>query len=286
MKNHPVWRFENQMPEGRAFEIYHATNTTPQPTIYQSHHFYELYFILRGSIRVIVEDADVSPALGDAIIYPPHCMHRVTHTDPSKPYERFYIYLSKDFLQSISTDEVDFVQALEQLTAGHRYCLKPGAAAVQALVPMADEIIKAARDLSPEAVLANRCRMIIYLLRVLDTLKQSIASTPDGPSTRMSELIRYINQNAAQPLPLDHLADVFGISKYALLHEFKDYTGMPIHQYILTRRVILARQLIQQGIKPRQACEESGFTDYTSFYRAFKARTGKAPTQYSKAQTE
>ncbi|MBQ7850907.1 MAG: helix-turn-helix domain-containing protein [Clostridia bacterium] len=286
MHNHPVWRFENQMPPGREFEIFHSTNTNPQPSIYQSHHFYELFFILRGSIRVIVEESDLSPALGDVLIYPPHCMHRVTHTDSSLPYERFYIYLSKEFLNSISTEDYSFTEHLERLTAGGRNCLQPGSEAVRELVPMADEIIEAARDTSPESIIANRCRMVIYLVRLLKLLEASIPTDVDSETTRMNEMIRYINQNAAQPLSLDQLAEVFGISKFVLLHEFKDYTGMSIYQYILTRRVILAQQLIQQGVKPHQACEQCGFTDYTSFYRAFKARTGKSPNQYAKGAQE
>ncbi len=286
MNEHPVWRFGNQMPQGREFEIYHATNTTSQPTIYHSHHYYELYFILRGSIRVIVEERDISPVMGETLIYPPHCMHRVIHTDPSQPYERFYIYLTREFLASISTEGYDFVAVLDGLTQGGRNCVQPGEEAVRALVPMADEIIEGARDTSPAGMLANRCRMTIYLIRLLSLLEQSVASKTESPASRMSELISYINQNAAQALSLDHLEAVFGISKYALLHEFKDYTGMSIYQYILTRRIILAQQLIRQGVKPRQACEESGFADYTSFYRAFKARTGKSPTQYVKAQME
>ena len=100
----------------------------------------------------------------------------------------------------------------------------------------------------------------------------------------MSELIRYINQNAAQPLTLDQLSEVFGISKFALLHEFKAHTGVSVYQYILTRRVLLAQEMIRQGAKPRQACEESGFADYAGFYRAFKARTGMSPNQYGKTQ--
>lgn len=284
MNNHPVWRFGNQMPDGREFEIYHALNTNPQPTIYQGHHFYELYFILRGAIRVIVDEVDMQPALGDALIYPPNCMHRVIHTDPSQPYERFYVYLSRDFLNAVSTPEYSFTEKLTRLTSGGRNCLQPGEQAVLALVPMADEIIEAARDTSPAAALANRCRMIIFLIHLLGLLEDSVAASNDSASTRMNELIRYINQNASSPLPLDHLAEVFGISKYALLHEFKQYTGMSIHQYIMTRRVILAQQLIQQGAKPNQACAQSGFTDYASFYRAFKARTGKSPTQFGKAE--
>lgn len=220
------------------------------------------------------------------LIYPPHCMHRVIHTDPSQPYERFYIYLSKEFLNSISTNEYNFTEKLAHLSAEGSHLLHPGEQEVLSLVPMADEIIQAARDPAPGATLANRCRMVIFLIHLLDILEESVIVTNDKEATRMNQLIRYINQNASAPLPLDHLSDVFGISKYALLHEFKNYTGMSIHQYILTRRVILAQQLIQQGAKPHQVCEQCGFSDYASFYRAFRARTGKSPTQYGKAKTD
>ena len=286
MMDHPLWRFGNQMPQGREFEIYHSINTNPQPSIYQSHHFYEIYFLLQGSLRVIVDELGLNPVLGETLIYPPNCMHRITHTDSTVPYERFYIYLSKEYLSAVSTADYSFIQELEQLTAGGRCFFRPGEEAVRELTEKADEIIEAARDTSPAAVLANRCRMTMYLIRLLGLLKESIASTEDSASSRMNELIRYINQNAAQPLSLDQLEEVFGISKYVLLHEFKDYTGMSVYQYILTRRVILAQQLIQQGAKPNQACEQSGFSDYTSFYRAFKARTGKSPNQYSKTLQE
>ncbi len=282
MKNHPVWRFGNQMPAGREFEIYHSTNTTPQPSLYQGHTYYEIFFLLRGSVRVIVDELDVSPVMGEALIYPPQCMHRVTHTDPSLPYERFYIYLSKEYLKTAGSADYNFATELENLTANGRYYFRPGKEAVQELVEKADEIIEAAKDTTPEGILTNRCRMTMYLIRLLKLLKDSIAFTADSATSRMNDLIRYINQNAAQPLSLDHLEEVFGISKFVMLHEFKDYTGMSIYQYILTRRIILAQQLIQQGAKPNQACEQSGFTDYTSFYRAFKARTGKSPNQYSK----
>lgn len=283
MMNHPIWRYENQMPDGREFEIYHSKNTTPQPLIYQSHHFYELYFILQGVIRVIADEQDICPVLGDVLIYPPGCMHRVMHTDPSLPYERFYIYLSKEFLQSVSTEDYRFIDLLNQFTKDGHHCFNLGEKALSDLVPMADEIIEAARDTTPGGILANRCRMTMYLIHLLSLLEESVASSVDSSSSRMNDLIRYINQNAAQPLSLDHLEEEFGISKFVLLHEFKDYTGMPIYQYILTRRVILAEQLIRQGAKPKQACEESGFSDYTSFYRAFRARTGKSPSQYGKA---
>ena len=114
MTNHPVWRFANQMPAGREFEIFHSLNTNPQPSIYQSHHFYEIYFLLQGSIRVIVDELDLNPVMGETLIYPPNCMHRISHTDASLPYERFYIYLSKEYLSSVSTADYNFIQELDK----------------------------------------------------------------------------------------------------------------------------------------------------------------------------
>lgn len=285
MKDHPVWHYENQMPEGREFEIYHASTVLPQPTIYHSHPFYELYFILRGSIRVIVEEMDISPVPGEVLIYPPNCMHRVSHQEPTEPYERFYIYLSKKFLSSVSTDGYNFTDILDQLASDGRNHISCGAQTVQNFVPMIDEIIEAAGDTSPAATLANRCRMTIFLIHLFAILEKNISAVSDHSSTRMTDLISYINEHASEFLSLDSLSDQFSVNKYALLHEFKKYTGMSVYQYILTRRTIMAQQLIRQGVKPGEACDRSGFSDYASFYRAFKARTGKTPTQYARSQS-
>lgn len=280
--NASPWQFENHMPPGREFEIHHTTNTNPQPSIFHGHGFYEIYFLLSGSLNVIVESQDITPVLGEVLIYPPQCMHRVTHTDSSQPYERFYIYLSKEYLSAASTADYRLADHLDALTAGGRCRFSLGKQAVLSLVPMADEIITASSDISPAGVLANRCRMTLYLIKLLRLLEKSVDVQNNGCPTPMNSLLHYINQNAAKPLSLDHLEEVFSQSKYILLHEFKDYTGVSVYHYILTRRINLAQQLIEQGVKPSQACQQCGFADYTSFYRAFKARTGLSPTQYSK----
>ena len=40
------------------------------------------------------------------------------------------------------------------------------------------------------------------------------------------------------------------------------------------------QELIRQGVKPKDAGTQCGFSDYSSFFRAFKARTGVSPEQY------
>lgn len=286
MTDHPIWRFDDQMPQGREFAIFHSTKAMLQPSVYHGHSYYEIYFLLQGNVQVVVEDQHWTPVVGDTLIYPPQCMHRMIYTESTQPYERFYIYLSVEYLNAISTQDYNFNVELEKLTQNGNYYFCPGEEAVQELVKRADEIIDAARNDSPDEVLCNRYRMAMYLIHLLNSLKESVANPSQSIPHRMNDLIRYINNNAAQPLSIEQLGQVFGLSRSVLMHDFKEYTGMPIYQYILIRRVLLAQELIQKGMKPGQACKQSGFSDYASFYRIFKARTGQSPNQYSKSLNE
>ena len=43
------------------------------------------------------------------------------------------------------------------------------------------------------------------------------------------------------------------------------------------RRLLMARQLLSAGVPAGQVSSNCGFSDYTSFYRAFKAEYGINP---------
>lgn len=62
--------------------------------------------------------------------------------------------------------------------------------------------------------------------------------------------------------------------------------GCTFNQYINRYRVEYAKDLIlkQPGIKITTICTESGFNNETSFFRAFKAHTGKTPREWMGSQ--
>ena len=43
-----------------------------------------------------------------------------------------------------------------------------------------------------------------------------------------------------------------------------------MHQYILEKRILAARNLILSGMPATSACMECGFKDYSTFSRAYK----------------
>ena len=121
MKERRVWDRGNQMPPGREFEAYHFVDTAAQPMFYHNHPHYEIYFYVQGHSRIIVEGLDLKPVRGDVLIYPPGIMHRNIHLDTEIPYERFYFFARREFLQSISAADYDIPGTIERMTENDHY---------------------------------------------------------------------------------------------------------------------------------------------------------------------
>ena len=280
MEQPRFWERSNQMPPGREFEAYHFVDTVAQPVYYHNHPHYEIYFYIQGHSRIVVEGLDFQPVRGDALIYPPGIMHRNVHLDTEIPYERFYFFARREFLQSISAADYDIPGTIEQMTRNDQYYFHVEENDLNQLLTMTDQVIETSQDRSPAAKLINRNQMSILLIRALSMMTSRDEQPQSEYSRGMSNLIHYINQHAMEPLTLDDLAGAFYASKFYILREFKKYTGLSIHQYLIIRRILIAQELIRQGVKPKDACLQCGFSDYSSFYRAFRARTGVSPEQY------
>ena len=100
-------------------------------------------------------------------------------------------------------------------------------------------------------------------------------------SQAVSKVVDYVNLHYSEPLSLDDLADRFYVSKYHLSHEFHRQVGTSVYRYIQKKRLLIARQLLQQGKKPNEVYSVCGFGDYAGFYRAFKSEYGAAPREYA-----
>ena len=95
----------------------------------------------------------------------------------------------------------------------------------------------------------------------------------------MIAVIDYLNEHLTEDISIDSLSETFFLSRYHLMHSFKEETGYTIGNYLSTKRLLLARDLILQGEPITNVCYECGFRNYSTFSRAFKKNFGYSPRE-------
>jgi AraC family transcriptional regulator len=98
---------------------------------------------------------------------------------------------------------------------------------------------------------------------------------------RVVEVLRYIQTYAAEPLDLDRLATVAGVSKYHFLRTFRRAVGISPYQFLLTFRLRqAARRLRTSSDSVTSIGLESGFGDLSTFNGHFRTLFGLSPRKY------
>ena len=107
-----------------------------------------------------------------------------------------------------------------------------------------------------------------------------IDTTHRNETQVIPQVIRYITEHFSEPLTLEDIAAEFFVSKSYLNRHFKAYTNSTVYAYIMALRLTHARRMLREGIPAVEAGRECGFSDYSTFYKAFKTQTGLSPQQF------
>ena len=79
---------------------------------------------------------------------------------------------------------------------------------------------------------------------------------------------------------METLSKSFYLSRYYLMHRFKEVTGYTLHQYIRQKRLLWAAELIRSGQPVMKAAEQVGFKEYSTFLRSFQAMFHMSPREF------
>ena len=97
----------------------------------------------------------------------------------------------------------------------------------------------------------------------------------------------FIDSHLAEPLPLDRLCETCGkVSRQYLCRVFKNQTGMTLGDYILSRRLAKAKDLLAHTeLSVSEIAIQSGFGSDSYFYRCWKRTETDSPTEYRRTHT-
>lgn len=98
---------------------------------------------------------------------------------------------------------------------------------------------------------------------------------------------RIITENISVEISRDELAKAVYMSPDYLTKLFKRETGMPLSEYIIQKRISLAKQLLATtDLSIVEISEKTGFSYSSYFVRIFKKKTGMTPQQYRNEKQE
>ena len=128
-------------------------------------------------------------------------------------------------------------------------------------------------------------RQQVYLMSLLQELADGFPQIKAMPTTRFADrtfnITHYINKHLSENLTLEQLCEKFFISKAQINRNFKATLGTTVGEYILTKRLVMAKSLILQGKKPTSIFLQCGFNDYSTFFKAYKKKFGYSPKEES-----
>jgi AraC family transcriptional regulator len=90
-------------------------------------------------------------------------------------------------------------------------------------------------------------------------------------------VVEDVEEHLDTGLTLEQIAAVAHLSLYRFARQFKAATGLPLHQYVIARRVERAQQLLREGdLSLAEVAAHAGFSDQSQFSRHFKRRRRRA----------
>jgi AraC-like DNA-binding protein len=101
-----------------------------------------------------------------------------------------------------------------------------------------------------------------------------------GSRTELEKVRQYMDENFSDPIQLDGLARISGMTKFSLLRRFKARHQLSPHAYLINKRIHLARQLLLEENTVASTAVTCGFFDQSHFVKTFRQYVGITPMEY------
>ena len=218
----------------------------------------------------------VPPPAGSILMVPAGSAARWRWSSHS---DSLHVFLEPELVARVAAEEFDLDPArvsLPPLDGLHLPQLRAAMLAVN------DELTADAAGgrLAAES-LANL--LAVHLIRKASGPRRP-AGRSDGalPQRKLRAVVEYIEEHLEATLTLEQMAAAAHLSAYHFARRFKAATGLPPHQYVLSRRVERAKQLLQTGsdFSLAEVAAHAGFSDQSQFSHHFKRIVGVTPGQF------
>ena len=262
------------------FRIFHLSDTAQREFSFHYHDFNKILILLNGDVTYTIEGRSYDLQKNDIIFVNAGEVHKpVINSDA--PYERIVIYVSPDYLDTYQRKNADLNTCFYQAHKEQSHVLRIKSFANSHLNSCILRLEASLQDTDFAKDLYHEILFLEFMIELnRSTLCDAISyiSTTAANKTILS-VMEYVNQHLTEDICIDTLAEQFFLSRYYLMHAFKEETGYTIGNYLATKRLLLAKEMIATGKPITEVCYACGYKNYSTFSRAYKTTFGKTPRE-------
>jgi len=265
------------------FQLFHLKDKKNQDFEFHYHDFNKIIIFLSGKVTYLIEGKAYYLKPWDILLVNNHDVHKPI-IDSSETYERIVIWANSHFIENHNYENCDLSTCFK-LANEKSFNLIRLEAEFQNYIKFIIKSLEASLDSNDfgSKLLNNSLfiQLLIYLNRVHLGNMYIMEDEALKYDKQIEKILKYINSNLCTDLSIEFLSQEFYISKYHLMHKFKKETGYTLHNYVMQKRLLMAKDLIKNGEPITKTYIQCGFNDYSCFLRSFKNIFHKSPSDFS-----
>ncbi len=260
------------------------TEDYPQPLLAYDH---RLVYVSQGRMRVEFSSRVCRLAAGDLLIFPPALPYRFTFY-PGE--ERRYVLVNFDFDSAAwgrhsrtPVEERHFdaagIFSTEEPPPFGGICHLRG---MEGCGSVLADLCRAMREEEPYSIAAAAGLMKAVLVRCAARLDQVREAVPEGAASLAQKIRAYADAaDIAAPLTNGEIAREMNYHPYYIGRVFAQYYGMPLHAYMVRRRIGEAQRMLAGTELPvGEIAVRCGFSGESYFSETFRRVCGISPTEF------
>ncbi len=225
------------------------------------HSFYELVYVLSGTVGITAGDKVYSLSAGQCLLHPPNEFHRIRSEKGSEPH-----VLNLSFHSSSMPQQEGRIFA-------------PGLKKEEELMDISLQVREGLRQSSAEKLNEQRLRLERWLIVVMKNASDS-GAVESSAALRYSEIVNVLQVHLHESLSAEEIARLCSMSLSNLKKVFTKYAGMGVSRYFTEMKMRRAVELLQSGKRVGEVAAALGYTDQNYFSTAFRRVMGAPPGQY------
>lgn len=257
------------------FRLFHLKDQTRKEFSYHYHDFHKVVIFISGKAAYHIEGKTYQLKPWDILLVNRHAIHR-PEIDSSVPYERFILWIQNDIPWQ------ELLKCFQKANDRSYNLVRLNSALQEKMKDILFELENSAKsDEYGKEILTQSLflQFMVYLNRIFLEKQYIFDKKSYTFDSQIASILQYINHNLKEDLSVETLSARYYVSKYHLMRKFKQETGYTLHNYIVNKRLLMARTLISNGMPVTKAAQESGFAEYSTFSRAYRKQFKTNPSE-------